>query len=355
VEGREAENGIMTRLWKGVLLAVLVAMPVAAAVVGWLYHSGMLLLARAEQAVVKSDLEGADETLRRLTRRRPDHLRGHYLHAQVLRRLGRLDAARAALARAAELGLAEADRRREVALQEAARQFSPAVENGLRQALEDRANDIEVLEALAQGCAADRRWEEAESWYTRLVEVQPDRPEAWLGRGRLRLEAARQGHALRAAAAADLREVVRRQPDSFEARLLLASCLLSDAVFDEAREHLLACQRLRPDRPEPLVGLSACAIEELEWERAETFLQQALAMDPASSVALGRLGDLYLLRERFTQAVTVFRRLARIEPRNRAAHLKLAQALRNVGRPEEAAEQEAVYQQLAAEGPGPPG
>ncbi|MCI0461716.1 MAG: tetratricopeptide repeat protein [Gemmataceae bacterium] len=335
----------MTRLWKSVILVALIA---GATMAGWVSLSGRLLLASAEKAAVANDLAAAEELLQRFTQQCPDQLRGHYLHAQVLRRLRRLDPARTALARAVELGLADADRHREVALQQAARQFTPAIENGLRQALEDRPDDAEVLEVLAEGCAGDQRWDEAERWYTRLVEVQPDWPEAWLGRGRFRLEAARHGRGHRAMAAADLREAVRRQPERFEARLLLANCLLSDAVFDEAREHLLACQQLRGDRPEPLVGLAACALEGLEWEKAEAFLKEALALDPASASVLGKLGDLYLRRERFDQAEAIFRRVVRIDSRNRAAYLKLAQALRNLGRAEEASEQESIYQHLAA-------
>src|SRR5207247_486659 len=151
------------------------------------------------------------------------------------------------------------------ALQAAALLFTPAAEADLARSLVGGPGDAEVLRALGEGCAAGRRWEEADAWYTRLVELRPDDPEGWLGRGRLRLEAAREDRALRAAAAADLREAVRLRPDSYDARLLLAQALLSDAAVAEAGEHFDACLRLRPDRPEPLVGLAACAVEGRAW------------------------------------------------------------------------------------------
>ncbi len=210
-----------------------------------------------------------------------------------------------------------------------------------------------ALLALAEGAAAAGRWDEADGWYTRLVEARPGRADDRAARGRLRLDAGRQGQGNLAAAADDFREVLRLRPDDDDARFHLAQGLLADAATAEARPHLLACRAARPDRLEPLLGLAACAAEERDWDEAEALLRRALDLARASAAALVRLGDLNLLRERFGEAVPLFRRAVRLDPRDRAARLKLAQALRNSGRPDEAAEEERVYNQLAAEAPTP--
>jgi Flp pilus assembly protein TadD len=119
----------------------------------------------------------------------------------------------------------------------------------------------------------------------------------------------------------------------------------------EAKQELLVCQRLRPDRVEPLVGLAACAIEERDYDQAQSLLNRALELDPASAYVLGMLGDLCLRRQQFDQAILYFRRVLDLEPRNKGARLKLAQALRRTGELEQAKEEERLYEELQREQP----
>jgi len=138
-------------------------------------------------------------------------------------------------------------------------------------------------------------------------------------------------------------------PNHFRARLLLAHSLLSDARMADAEAELLICQGLRPDRVEPLVGLATCAVERGDREQARARLERALALDPSSTLALQEQGNLYLRDQRYDLAGPVFQRVVRLDPRDKQAHLKLAQVLRQQGDPEGARKHEEAYRELDQE------
>jgi tetratricopeptide (TPR) repeat protein len=345
-----------TRQKLGIYFAAVLLVP-CASLAGWWFYWPHYRLGQAEQAVARGNWTLAEQLLQPLARQETAPLQPQRLLARTLRHLGRPDEAEALLARVSRLGLPEHEFRRELALTRALRGFTPAVERHLEACLKEKADDVEVLQALAEGYTAAKRWEDAERCYTRWLEWEPGRKEVLLGRGRMRL-AAGSGHPIgrMANATADFREVLRQDRADFEARLSLAHCLASDARLREAREHLQLCRQQRPDRLEPLTGLAACAVEERDWDEADRLLRQAAKIDGRSPYVLMMQGDLALRREHFEDAITLFRRVLREDARNKAARLKLAQSLRGAGRLAEAEEQMRVYYTLAKDTEaGPPG
>jgi predicted Zn-dependent protease len=329
-------------------LTLILAVPVAAAV-GWWFYYPHYRLWQAERALAAADLDRAEGLLRHITRQRPTSYRPYYLYAQALRRLKRPAEAQTALLLAVRHGLPEADGRREFALAEAEKSFTPNAEANLRDVLRERPGDAEVVRALAEGYAAQHRWQDADDCYTRLLEAEPGRVDTLLERGKLRLTATGYQFGRPAAAADDFREVLRHRPDDFDAHLYLAHSLISDARMADARDELLVCRRQRPARVEPLIGLAACAVEGRDWQQAEALLREALQVDPKSVYALGKMGDLYVRRQQFREAITYFRRVLELEPKNAGAHLKLAQAYRFLGDEAQAGEQERLYQRMKEE------
>src|SRR5205814_4430014 len=112
-----------------ILFLLMVVVPAGVATWWWYYwpvfhHRD--LLARAERAAGEDDLPRADELLGQLTREYPDDLRGHFLYAQILRRLGRVEPADKHLGEAARLGLSPDEGRREFGLLYADVRFSLA-------------------------------------------------------------------------------------------------------------------------------------------------------------------------------------------------------------------------------------
>jgi tetratricopeptide (TPR) repeat protein len=339
---------------RGSVLTLMIVVPLAAAV-GWWFYWPRYQIARAEYAVAQEDWAGAEAILALLVRSEPSNVRAHHLRAIVLRHLGRPAEGQASLKRAMDLGLDPAAGRREFALCEAAKGFTQNAERNLTDALREHPDDRELLAVLAAGCERFRRWEEADRYYTRLVELDPDDPERRRSRGRMRLTAVGEYRGRADEAADDFREVLRTRPDDFDARLALAQCLLSDARLAEAREHLQVCRDLRADRIEPLVGLGACALEERDYAGAEQLLLAALRVDADAELALTLLGDVFVRQQQFDRALPYYRRVIERDPRHRGARLKLAQALQQTGRPDEAKEHERIYRELLAESQRPPG
>src|SRR5437764_13471260 len=103
------------RTYQRLLLLLMFVVPAGVAAWWWYYwpvYHLRDLRGRAERAVAEDNLPRAEEVLGRLSQEYPDDVRGHFLYAQVLRRLGRVEAADKHLGEAARLGLApEAGRR----------------------------------------------------------------------------------------------------------------------------------------------------------------------------------------------------------------------------------------------------
>jgi tetratricopeptide (TPR) repeat protein len=336
----------MTGLQRTVLLLVLVVGIPAAVAAGWYHYLPEYLVARAQHAAAAGDLEGSLAFLQQAIRQDPGRLDANLLRVQVLRRLHRPADAQANLLLAMKLGLPESVGRREFALAEAEKGFSPNAEANLERVLKENPDDAEVLLGLAEGYAQSERWASADRYYTRLLELQPERIDLLLRRGQVRLASVTMTKERLPGASDDFREVLRRSPDHYEARLGLAHCLVSDARMADAEQELLRCQELAPGRVEPLVGLAACAIENRAWDRAETLLQQALRLDAKSTYVLGMLGDLRLRQQQFERAAPYFQQVLDREPRNKAARLKLAQIYRFTGKTDRAKEQERIYNEL---------
>jgi tetratricopeptide (TPR) repeat protein len=302
-----------------------------------------------QKALAANHWVKAEKLLRQWFQDHPADTETQFLYVQVLRRLGRLSEAEVALLKAVQLGLSEPEGRREYALIEARQDFRIA-EGALQHLLKERPDDGEVLQALAEGYAQDGHWREAERVYTDWLVVEPERLASYFERGRARLES-RQF----AAAAGDFRQVLQRSPRHFQARLFLAHCLLSTAQMADAEAELLLCWRLRPDRSEPLVGLAACALERGAPDRAQQLLTEALELDPSSLLVLHEQGNLYLRRQRYDRALSLYEHILRLEPRDWLAHLKLAQITHRQGNVERARNHLRWYEELhraATERPG---
>jgi Flp pilus assembly protein TadD len=312
-------TGFTRTIWFLVVGAA--ALLAATAWLGWPVYERY----EAERLLGAGRLAAAEEILHRLTLRNPTDARAPYLYAQVLRRQNRPAQARLMLDRAVHNGWPPEDARRDYALVGAAESFATA-EKALVEQLEQRPRDVEVARALAEGYGAAGRWADAVRIYTIWLEAEPMRPDVLMARGKARQEM-KQFHK----SIEDFREAARRLPDSFDAHLLLAQSLLTDAHVEETVEELELCRKLQPHRPEPLIGLAISSMERRSYDQAEKLLQQALALDERSAIAWQELGNLHLLRNDCAAATRAFERVLQIDPADKQAHLKLAQVFRRQG------------------------
>jgi tetratricopeptide (TPR) repeat protein len=340
------EDRTMTPTKKYLLLAALIVLIPSGAAVGWWCYWPRYQLSQAEQAVAAGDWERAVELLKHLTRTNPPPLRAQLLYAQALRHTGRPAEAQAALHKAMKLGLSESEGRREFALAETLKDFSPNAEWNLLEVLKERPDDVEILQALAAGYTKSQRWDDADTYYTRCVQLRPGDLDVLYARALSRLAALGYYKGRAQSAAADFRAVLQQLPDHFDARLYLAHCLLTDADIPAAQRELTICAQRQPTRLEPLVGLAACAVEERRYSDTQRFLERALEIDKDSTYVLAMFGDLHLRQLQFDQAIPIYEKVLRLDARHRGARIKLAQCLRARGEAAKADEQERVLREL---------
>jgi tetratricopeptide (TPR) repeat protein len=330
-------------LW--IVVGVLVALSAGA---GWHIYEPFYQRQRAHRLLSAGQPAEAEQLLRKAASQRNADCQTLYIYAQALRHLNQTGAAIAALDRAQRTGLSDSLTRRERLLLRAESEFAQ-VEPTLQDMMLQQPSDVDVLESLARGYSTSHRWPEAERACSRLLDFEPSRTDILLERGRIRQEQKDLDQAI-----ADLLIVVERSPNDFEARLLLAQCLLNDARIEETEHHLQICRQLRPERAEPLIGLAGCAVERRNDKEAEALLRQALAIDPRSTVALHELGQLLLERGDSLAAIPLFERIVEINPQDKQAYLKLSQTLRRAGNPEKAQKHWRRYQELDGQIPDAP-
>jgi tetratricopeptide (TPR) repeat protein len=341
----------MRRLHTVLLLAAIVLVPAGFGVWLWFappFFGPKMHLAAAEKALAAHNLIKAHAELDALLAADPDNLRGQYLATVVARRQGRNHDAYEALLKAKDLGLPYLDGLHEFALLEAGSSFLQ-VHEGLKLVLDEHPDDRECLQALAEGYERVERWPEAEDIYTRWLALEPDRLDLLFKRANARKLTAEILKRPLDSAVADCREVLRRAPEHFHARLLLADCLMGDARMAEAEKELLICKDQRPDHVEPLIGLANCAVDRKDLDQAQSILKTALTLDPISPMVIREQAELHIRRERYDLAVPFCQRWVQLLPRDKQAYFNLALVLNKTGQAEKAKEAERKYQELDKE------
>lgn len=324
------------------ILAAVVGLAVLGGVAGWYWKTRPARqVAAVRSALASGEYGRAEALLAPLLKEREEESQIHLLHAQALRHQKRYGEAGIALERAMKRGLDRDVGARELALQLAPQDWPPEAEGVLKQVVKDRPDDVELLAALAAGYARRGRWKEAFPLCTALVKLEPDEPEHLALRGQVNMNEMHFTEAID-----DFRRVLASRPEHFLARLYLANSLLSDARLAEAEVELRACQKLRPDRVEPLVGLVNCAVERGDVEAAESYLSQAVALDRASPMVLHEVVNMHLRRERFDLAQEVLEAMLKTAPDDKQIHLKLAQIFRRTGNNARASQHRRRYQEL---------
>ncbi len=190
---------------------------------------------------------------------------------------------------------------------------------GVERSLQARAsnNDAEAvlaLEALAKGYV-NRFWRpDALECLNKLLQRQPEHPQALLMRARLLEDLARKGQVEREAdALRDYEKAVEVNP-SFEARLGLAGALYS---IGRPWDALLEYQRLHPLREsdaDVLLGLARCHYNLDEGEEAVRLLEELLQRYPDNRSALLERGRLALHKGEPAEAEKWLRRAVDLAP-----------------------------------------
>lgn len=251
--------------------------------------------------------------------------------ARVFRRLGRLDATRAALERALQLGAPRERLEREnwLALAQAGqlREAEPQLPLLLTQPGDDGP---EICEAYVLGYLRTFRHAQAERLLQAWMQDWPDQARPYVLRGRLYLVQQQTRKA-----EADFRSALARDPHCAEAAVELAEILRSEHRPAEARPLFAQFLHDRQVGTRARVGLAACLKALGQAESARQVLAEALSAAPEDGVVLRELGRTELEGGHFAAAEAYLRRALPLTRDDEVRYL-LAQALQGQGKSEQA-------------------
>ena len=234
-------------------------------------------------------------------------------------------------------------------------------ENELREGLQVSPDDYDLLFNLAVTLRLQEKWPEAIEAFNIAKEVASERdasPHLGLGnlfRAQGSLEQAVEqyqagirvnpydaqlheslGAALleqerRTEGIASLREAVRLSPGNAELRFKLGSAYMQRQELQGASFQFEEVIRLVPDKyPEAYVALGLIRVSQEDYEQAEFMTIQALRLNPNSAEANNNMGNVFLAKGNFHDAIRFFRTAVEIEA-NHLRYFNLGNAYRQNG------------------------
>ncbi len=136
-----------------------------------------------------------------------------------------------------------------------------------------------------------------------------------------------------------------RKPDAAYAHYLLAKVYLAQSNAQNAAAQLESAVSIRPDMAEAWSELGQARKLLLDETGATAAFERAVKRDPSDAIAQYRLGAEYLEQEKIDPAVEHLQAAYKLKPDDQSTLNSLQMALREQGKPEEAAK---IKQELAA-------
>ena len=217
----------------------------------------------------------------------------------------------------------------------------------------DKADEREILEALARGDMRTMRYIPAQALLDDCLNRYPDDVHALDWRGWV-LERLGQPEK----AAEDYKRALELAPGRVEVRMRLAELYLDHSDPVQAEPHLLKLAKSDPNRPDVLLGMARCRFLQGRMDEARALLDRVLAAKPEEPTALLYRGKLEMQTDppRPEAAEAYFRRALKIEPNDVETHEALYDSLRaQPGRVPEAEAELKRYNELVGHRPPHPG
>jgi predicted Zn-dependent protease len=191
-----------------------------------------------------------------------------------------------------------------------------------------------IVEALIQGYLRTARLDEALHRADEWVQREPDNVQAHYLRGNI---SRRMGWS--SEAAANYGRVVELDPDHPQARSGLVIALVDTGRYEEALQHLEALAQHHPLDVEMQVRLAICRYRLGHSREARTILDGILAEHPDNGLALLTRGQIAQAAGQLPEAEDWLSRAVRVMPNDYKAHWSLCKCLRQQGKAEADVEQ----------------
>lgn len=137
----------------------------------------------------------------------------------------------------------------------------------------------------------------------------------------------------------DLREAVRRQPESAETRFALASTLYHAGEFDGAIDEYRLLLRLQPDHLQARLNLAVALMAKQQWREAVAELLETLRLAPDLAQVQYNLGAAYFALKNWPAAIEAYRNALKLNPDYPDAHYRLGLSLKQAKRDSEAVDE----------------
>jgi tetratricopeptide (TPR) repeat protein len=197
--------------------------------------------------------------------------------------------------------------------------------------------DIDTLYALGR---LYKRW--AAITLQRLIEVAPDSYRTHQLTGERHEDATEYPRALESYKAA-----LARQPELAGIRYSIGNVYWKMRNYVEAERWLSEEVKRNPHHGLAHLRLGSIYVDMGKPDSAVTHLEETLRIRPELTAALLPLAQAYIAKQSFDHAITVLRRYEKADPANDRVHYLLANALRRVGRTQEADVEMQKFQELS--------
>jgi tetratricopeptide (TPR) repeat protein len=318
----------------GVGVGVYFLYPQARAVLHW---------RQAQQALDQNDFATAQTHLKVCLQVWPHSGETHFLMARTCRRAGDLDGAKAQLQEARRLHWDSNDLALETLLLKAQLGMIGPIEQTLRACVQERHRDERlILEAWIMGCLEINSLPEAFGLTKIWSEHFPEdwQPSYWRGRALQRA----QRYDL---AVEEYEKALTKNPNYPPAHRELAEVLRTIGLHEKAVPHFQTYLEKAPDDGSALLGFARCQRTLGQMDSTRATVERFLALYPDHPGGLLLRGLLELDKENPDGAADWLRRSLAKAPHDKDANQALANALRKLGRIEEAWVYEKKAQQIS--------
>lgn len=321
-----------------ILLAVLGALGFAVNPLRVRYH-----LIAGQDRLRNEEYDAARFHFERARRLRPDEPETQFWMARLSRKTGDLEAVRRYLDRAQALGYEEPQRLRNewwMLLAETGRmrEAAPHLAEMLVNAGPDGA---EICNAFVRGYCLSLQFDEALTLVRAWQSDYPDDARAYALEGEIHA-----GNQRWTQAAAAFRQALTHQPDDPESQTGLAEALIELHRPEEALGVLRRTVVTTPDHVPALMILAQLTLQDKDFAAARGYAERAVAAEPANDEAQLLLANIELASGDAPACIERLEPILSLWPGDLQARYCLAQALRRLGRQEEAEQHLQIYAEL---------
>lgn len=325
-----------SRVRRWAVAAVVLLVAACAAVPAWRTARFHGHLSGARRALTRADANGAVAALEAAGQVRPGTAEVEYLLGVAHRRSGHLDRATEHLAHAARLHWSHKQLRRQLLMLSfqagEIEKTQPAIEELLAASNSDLEAE-EIYECLVKAYLSEYRLDQAKTCLDHWISWQPRavRPRLWRADLFSLIDKQEQ--------LKEYQDVLRIEPENFDARLARAQLLFDAGRVPEARDDYQWCLQKAPSSEVATLGLAGCQRRLGELSLARQILGRLTEREMSGeqrSFVLAETGRLDLAEGAYAAAAEQLAQAVRLDAGNAQAHYSLAQALGHLGRKDEA-------------------